>query len=89
MLNPSPRMALFFTDYSLPLVGLRDGPRKFIHDLRSGRSRLFNVEQDPDESIDLAPQYEKDASRYAEVLAAWVAARQQAFSAPASVATLK
>ena len=78
MLDGSARMALFFTDYSLPLVGLRDGPRKFIHDLRSGRSRMFDVELDPDETIDLSARYASDARRYADALAAWVAARQEA-----------
>ena len=80
MLDGSARMALFFTDYSLPLVGLRDGPRKFIHDLRSGRSRMFDVEQDPDETIDLSPRNASDARRYADALGAWVgfiAARRQ------------
>jgi arylsulfatase A-like enzyme len=78
MLDGRARMALFFTDYSLPLVGLRDGPRKFIHDLRSGRSRMFDVELDPDETIDLSARYASDARRYADALAAWVAARQEA-----------
>jgi len=73
MLDGRARMALFFTDYSLPLVGLRDGPRKFIHDLRSGRSRMFDVERDPDETIDLSSRDASEARRYADTLAAWVA----------------
>ena len=36
-------MALFFADYSLGLLGLRDGQRKFIYELGSGRARLFDV----------------------------------------------
>src|SRR4029077_13439981 len=43
MLEGYSRLALFFTDYSLPLAGLRDGPRKIIHDMRSGRSCWFDV----------------------------------------------
>lgn len=66
-------MALFFTDYSLPLVGLRDGPRKFIHDMRSGRSRWFDVERDPDETVDLSARYPDETREYAEMLEAWVA----------------
>ncbi len=38
LLNAEPRMALFFTDYSLAFLGLRDGDWKFIHDVESGRS---------------------------------------------------
>jgi hypothetical protein len=71
-------MALFFTDYSLPLAGLRDGPRKIIHDLRSGRSRWFDVERDPGETVDLSSRYPVETRRYAETLRAWVAATRQA-----------
>lgn len=53
MLDDEPRMALFFADYSLGMVGLRDGPMKFIYELSSGRSRLFNVEHDPDERVNV------------------------------------
>lgn len=79
MLDTRCRMALFFTDYSLPLVGLRDGPRKFIHDLRSGRSRWFDVENDPDEKIDLSARYPDEARGYAETLESWVTYQRRAF----------
>ena len=39
VLDGEPNMALFFADYSLGLLGLRDGPWKFIYELDSGRSR--------------------------------------------------
>ena len=47
-------MALFCTDYSLGLLGLRDGRWKLIHELESGRSRLYDLEDDPEEREDLA-----------------------------------
>ena len=75
MLDRQPRMALFFTDYSLPLVGLRDGPRKLIHDLRSGRSRWFDIDRDPAETVDLSPLYPEESRRYAAALAQWAARR--------------
>jgi phosphoglycerol transferase MdoB-like AlkP superfamily enzyme len=71
MLGGGSRMALFFTDYSLPLAGLRDGPRKFIHDLRSGRSRWFDVDRDPDETTDLSDRHVEESRRYARTLEAW------------------
>jgi hypothetical protein len=39
---------------------------------------MFDVELDPDETIDLSARYASDARRYADALAAWVAARQEA-----------
>jgi hypothetical protein len=33
MLDGAPRMALFFADYSLGLLGLRDGPWKFVYEM--------------------------------------------------------
>jgi hypothetical protein len=79
MLDARSRMALFFTDYSLPLVGLRDGPRKFIYDVRSGRSRWFDIEHDPDETVDFAARYVDESRRYAETLTGWTASQRQAF----------
>ena len=73
MLDGSPRRALFFTDYSLMLAGMRDGPRKIICDLRSRRVRWFDVERDPEEQSDLSSRHPEEARRYAEMLTEWVA----------------
>jgi hypothetical protein len=80
MLEGRSRMALFFTDYSLPLVGLRDGPRKFIYDIRSGRSRWFDIEHDPDETLDLSARYAEESRRYAATLEGWSASQRQALA---------
>jgi arylsulfatase A-like enzyme len=40
---------LFFTDYSLPLAGMRDGKWKLIAKLNSTRAQLFDLEADPEE----------------------------------------
>jgi len=72
MLEGESRMALFFTDYSLPLVGLRDGPRKIIHDMRSGRTRWFDLERDPGESFDLSSAHADEVRRYRALLGSWV-----------------
>ena len=47
MLDPAPPMALFFADYSLGLLGLRDGRWKFIYEIGSGRAELFDLDRDP------------------------------------------
>ena len=68
------RMALFFTDYSVPLAGLVDGRWKAVHDLRTGRTRLFDLQDDPLERHDVdLPQR---AGRYAQTLRDWSAAQK-------------
>jgi len=71
MLDGQARAALFFTDYSLPLVGLRDGPRKIVHDLRSGRTRWFDVARDPEETADLSEAHTDEVRRYRDLLQGW------------------
>jgi hypothetical protein len=73
MLDGHARIALFFTDYSLALAGLRDGSRKIIHDVRSGRSRWFDLEHDPRETIDLSAAHADELRRYDAVLEGWLA----------------
>jgi phosphoglycerol transferase MdoB-like AlkP superfamily enzyme len=71
MLRPEPRMALFFTDYSLKILGLRDGPWKMIHEL--GREpKLFNIEEDPGERKDLASASPARVAWYRQVMAGWM-----------------
>ena len=43
VLDGEPRMALFFADYSLGVLGLRDGPWKFLQELGQSRSKLLNL----------------------------------------------
>jgi arylsulfatase A-like enzyme len=76
MLDGEPRMALFFADYSLGLLGLRDGPRKFIYELDSGRSRLFDLDKDPQEKTDLSGRYVEQARWYTQDLRSWSAAQK-------------
>ena len=45
-------MALFFTDYSLVLLGLRDGCWKYILEVDSQRSKLYDVCVDREETKD-------------------------------------
>jgi arylsulfatase A-like enzyme len=71
MLDGTPRMALFFADYSLGVLGLRDGPWKFIYEIESRRSRMFDLERDPRETVDLAASDLARAAWYAGVVRGW------------------
>jgi len=85
MLDDEPRMALFFADYSLALVGLRDGPLKYIYELDSGRDRLFDVTTDPDEQIEVSSTHPAETRRYEEVLRRWSAAQKAALRAATAI----
>ena len=63
LLRPDPRMALFFTDYSIGWLGLADGCWKYSFEMDSGRSRLFDVCDDPAESRDRAGEFPERVSR--------------------------
>ena len=69
-------MALFFTDYSLGLVGLRDGRWKFIHELESRRSKLYDLVHDPREANDLLNTHSTRAATYERILRSWSAAQK-------------
>ena len=75
LLNTESRAALFFTDYSLPLVGIRDGPWKAVYEF-NGRGRLFHIENDPGERKDLAAQYPELIAAYGERAHRWAAAQK-------------
>ena len=81
MLDDDPRMALFFADYSRGMVGLRDGPLKFIYELDSGRGRLFDLTADPDERRTIAGAHESQTRRYELLLRGWSAAQKAALAA--------
>jgi hypothetical protein len=76
LLGGEPRMALFCTDYSLGLVGLRDGRWKMLHELDSGRSQLFDLEADQDEKCDLSGRLPERTAVYREHLLRWAAAQK-------------
>jgi hypothetical protein len=71
-------MALFFTDYSLGWLGLRDGCWKYLYDMDAGRSRLFDVCADPGELRDRAEELPARVSAYRERVRAWAAAQKEA-----------
>ena len=76
MLGSTPQMALFFTDYSLGLLGLRDERWKFIYEIGSGRTELFDMDRDPGEMVNLAAEREPRASWYGTVVRSWPEAQK-------------
>ncbi|HXS95024.1 MAG TPA: sulfatase [Candidatus Limnocylindrales bacterium] len=75
MFDETPRMALFFTDYSLGLLGLRDGPWKFIYETGSGRAKLFDLERDPMEKSDVSVREAARVSSYSRIVRGWSSAQ--------------
>jgi hypothetical protein len=76
MLDGTPRMALFFADYSMGLLGLRDGPWKFVYEIDSGRANLFDLNRDPREASDVSAREAARASWYGQVVRGWSSAQK-------------
>lgn len=76
MLDGSPRMALFFADYSLGLLGLRDGHWKFEYEIGADRSRLFDLRRDPRELKDLSIAEKERVLWYGSVVRGWMGAQE-------------
>jgi arylsulfatase A-like enzyme len=76
LLDGQSGMALFCTDYSLGLLGLRDGPWKLIHELDSGRTLLFNLDEDRDEKRDVSIDFPERTAAYRDHLLRWAAAQK-------------
>ena len=84
MLDAAPRMAFFFADYSLGILGLRDGPWKLVYEMESGRKQLFNVERDPGEISDMSAREGARVSWYCAVVRGWSTAQQSYVAEAAS-----
>jgi phosphoglycerol transferase MdoB-like AlkP superfamily enzyme len=70
------RMALFYTDYSIGWLGLVDGCSKYLYDVDSGRSRLFDVCADPGETQDLAVLDPIRITAYRDRIVGWASAQK-------------
>jgi arylsulfatase A-like enzyme len=75
LLTRGNRMALFFTDYSLSLLGLYDACWKYIYEVDSGRSRLYDVCRDANERLDHSQREVQRAETYRQHLQGWIAAQ--------------
>ena len=76
LLGPESRMALFYTDYSIGWLGLADGCWKYLYEIDSRRSRLFDVCADPGETRDRAVDYPERVTFYRDRVVAWAAAQK-------------
>lgn len=70
------RMALFYTDYSIGWLGLADRCWKYLYDVDSKRSRLFDVCNDPGETRDQASEHAERVVAYRDRVVAWAAAQK-------------
>jgi phosphoglycerol transferase MdoB-like AlkP superfamily enzyme len=77
-------MVLFYTDYSLTLMGLRDGPWKYLYEMESGRSKLFDVATDPEEMRDLASIYAERVEAYRSRVCEWASVQKALIKGNAS-----
>jgi len=76
LLEAEQRLALFYTDYSLSWLGLRDGCWKYIYELESGRSKLFDLCHDAEERNDLASRHPDRIAAYRAHVQRWSAAQK-------------
>ena len=75
LLDPHTQMAFFFTDYSLGLLGLVDACWKYIYETNSGRSKLYELCHDPEETRDLSEVHQDRTQVYRERVTQWSAAQ--------------
>src|SRR5262249_11674626 len=76
LLEPPPKIALFYADYSFGLLGLRDGQWKLIYELESSRAKLFDLTTDPNETKNVAAQELGRVKAYQTHLQRWAAAQR-------------
>jgi phosphoglycerol transferase MdoB-like AlkP superfamily enzyme len=76
LLPADSRMALFYTDYSIGWLGLADGCWKYLYELDSKRSRLFDVCADPGETRNRANEHPDRATAYRDRVIAWASAQK-------------
>jgi arylsulfatase A-like enzyme len=74
--------ALFFTDYSLPLVGVRDGKWKLIVELGQSRAKLFDLNSDSAETRNLAEQHPAFVTAWQQRLNEWASAQKDLIRRP-------
>ena len=76
LLQPTSRMALMFTDYSLLHVGLRDGPWKLIHEVDGNHTQLFDLRADPGEQNDVATSHVERVAHWRQHALRWASSQR-------------
>jgi arylsulfatase A-like enzyme len=82
LLDGQTNIALLCTDYSLGFLGLRDGRWKAIYQLESNQTQLYDLENDPDETRDLAARFPEQVEAYRNHLQHWAASQKYLITAP-------
>jgi arylsulfatase A-like enzyme len=77
LLPADSRIALFYTDYSIGWLGLADGCWKYLYEIDSRRSRLFDVCADPGETVDRASEHRGRVVAYRDRVIAWAGAQKE------------
>lgn len=80
VLHGPEHMSLFFTDYALGWLGLRDGCMKFMLEVDAKRAQLFNVCEDPSERADIAAHEPDRVAAYRDRVERWAAARRRSIA---------
>jgi phosphoglycerol transferase MdoB-like AlkP superfamily enzyme len=75
LLNTGDPLALFFTDYSLGLLGLYDSCWKYIYEVDPQRSRLYDICREPDEKTDRSAAEAARSGVYRGHLEGWIRAQ--------------
>jgi hypothetical protein len=78
LLRPRPPVALFYTDYAVGWLGLRDGCWKFVHEVEARRSSLYDVCSDPGETVDRAADHADRIAAYRARVDGWSSATRDA-----------
>jgi hypothetical protein len=81
LLDGASRTALFFTDYSLPLIGMRDGPNKIICEFSARHGQFFDLPASSCETRSIASENSALLGLYRTRLQSW-AAEQKALLRP-------
>ena len=81
LLAPRPPVALFYTDYAIGWLGLRDGCWKYVLEVEAKRASLFDVCRDARETADVAEQHPERVAAYRARLENWSSATRDAILA--------
>src|SRR5262249_15800539 len=73
LLLPVPRIARAFVDHTVHELALIDGPWKALVDVDAGRTKLFRLDVDPEERVDVAIGDPTRVAGYRAQLEAWAA----------------
>jgi arylsulfatase A-like enzyme len=77
LLSSRRRRAFFLADYSLGFLGLREDCWKYVFEVNSGRSTLFDVCRDPGERADRSNAAPEQVEAYRAAVESWSLAQRR------------